>query len=113
MHPKKIFSIIALLFLWIQIGYCQEGKQLLQLIVKSNKEEYKQGEQIKLSVGIKNNSAKDISICIYDIEHKLMEGLEYKREEYSPQAPLRQGEKRILAPSATRKIKTVSNYLYA
>jgi hypothetical protein len=75
---KKMFLAAVVLFLSATQGFCQESS--LQLIIKSDNEIYSQGEQIKLSLTFRNTSKKRISICFFDIEHKLSEGLRFKSE---------------------------------
>lgn len=53
----------------------------LQLIIVSDKAEYKQGEQIGLNLVFKNTTEKEMKICLFDIEHKLKEGLIFSWED--------------------------------
>ncbi len=53
---KRIIAGIAILFLQIPFGYCQEAKQPLQFTIKSNKGVYEIGEIIEITYELKNIS---------------------------------------------------------
>ncbi len=59
---KKIILAIYILFFAITAGYCQEAMQPLQLIIKSDKQIYDVGEEINITVSIRNESNNTIKI---------------------------------------------------
>ena len=59
---KKILLGIALLCLVASTGYCQEQTQPLQLTIKSDKQVYAVGEEIKIEATFKNNSDKEMIV---------------------------------------------------
>lgn len=63
---KKILLSIAILLLLTSIGYCQE--EPLQLTIKSDKEAYEVGEEIKIQLDFQNNSPEKVII----FKHMLM-----------------------------------------
>lgn len=89
LRGKLRFAIISLVFILGSTYAIAEpteyGKVVngLQLIMKSDKAGYKQGEQIKLDLVFKNTTDidKEIKICVFDIEHKLKEGLVFSWED--------------------------------
>ena len=97
---KKMFLAAVVLFLSATQGFCQESS--LQLIIKSDKEIYSQGEQIKLSLTFRNTSKKRISICLFDIEHRLKERLSFRNEGYPPKGQI---TVTIWVPPTTYKLK--------
>lgn len=58
---KKLI-LSAVLLLAASVGYSQETTQPLQLTIKSDKQAYEVGEEIKLSMSIENISDKDVLI---------------------------------------------------
>lgn len=78
---KSIVLVIIFLLLTTSFTYSQETAQPLQLTIKSDKEAYSQGEDIKLSATFKNNGEKDISFCKYILDYKLLTGIELKDKE--------------------------------
>src|ERR1039457_3868393 len=59
---RKALLVITIILLVISVGFCQESKQPLILTIKSDKQLYKAGEEIKLDFQVTNNSEKPIVI---------------------------------------------------
>lgn len=108
---KKIFLTISVVLLSVAVGYCQnqpiqqpDKASSLTLAIKSDKPVYKTGEKIKLFLRFRNVSDERISICLYDIEHKLLEGLTLRNEGY----PIEDGKFHtvtIAVPPTSYKLK--------
>lgn len=62
---KKIILVIVFLTLTVFSGYCQESKEPLEFTIKSDKEVYGVGEEIKIFLNIKNISKEPIKIELY------------------------------------------------
>lgn len=72
---KRIMTVIAALILIISTGYCLGEERFFS--IQSDKQAYKTGEQMVFTLKYKNTSKEDTKISIYDIEHKLKEGLNF------------------------------------
>ena len=59
---KNIFSGILILLFMAMAGFCQESKQPLQIIIKSDKQVYQAGEVIHLDVTLQNTSDKELVV---------------------------------------------------
>jgi len=62
---KKVILGTAILLLITSVSYCQDSKQPLALTIKSDKEMYKVGEEIKISAILSNKSDKEI-VMLWD-----------------------------------------------
>ena len=59
---KKILLLIILSALIVPFGHCQESKQPLQLVIKSDKEVCVGAEAIKIEVSMKNISNEEVIV---------------------------------------------------
>lgn len=80
-----------------------EPAQPLTLTIKADKEVYEAGEEVKLLLRFQNNSDENISVCLFDIEHRLREGLKLVKESADP--PKDTGLVITVVPLATYKLK--------